>query len=56
MEPLLDIVKHYNLRKKIVDDFAYAHANGTLDIKELINAVDEMQLKLRENMFALVEI
>jgi hypothetical protein len=44
MEPLLDIVKHFKLREKVVDDLARSYRQNVAGDQKLINTVDEMQL------------
>lgn len=56
MEPLLDITKHYNLNCRIVDNLAREHKESNVDVQDLISAIDEMQLKVKENMFSLLAI
>lgn len=56
MEPLLDIVKHFKLREKVVDDLARSYRQNVAGDQKLINTVDEMQLQLKKNMNFLAEI
>ncbi len=44
MEPLLEIVKSFELRKKVIDELANAHMDKAVEMTNVIDVIDEMQL------------